>query len=319
LAATAPAIPDRSLRPERRTMGRLRAVVAMTRPAQVALIVVIFLNGALLAMWRGTATTAELIAVWPVLLLVVVTSAAVHLANEAADHETDALTQRTPFSGGSGALQASGLSPRLPLLLSLAIAAIVVVVGVAVVARGAMPIAAGVLLLAGLGGGLAYSLPPVAAERRGWGEPLNAVLGALLLPLLGVAALAASIDVLDVAAFLPLFFVTFASVLATAWPDRAADAATGKRTIQVRLQPTLLRWIAFAAAVGFVAASVLSATAAAMPSAIAGLLVAPLLLVGLLRYTRGGSPIANVAAMVGLIVITTVVLVASLLFNWKPL
>ncbi len=30
--------------------------------------------------------------------------AAVHLANEAADDETDRLTPRTPFSGGSGAL-----------------------------------------------------------------------------------------------------------------------------------------------------------------------------------------------------------------------
>lgn len=41
--------------------------------------------------------------------------------------------------------------------------------------------------------------------------------------------------------------------------------------------------------------------------AMAGLLVTPLLLIGLLRYTRAGSPLANVAAMVGLALTTTFV------------
>lgn len=47
----------------------------------------------------------------------------------------------------------------------------------------------------------------------------------------------------DVLSFLPFAFVTFCSVMATAWPDRAADGRTGKLTLQVRLAPAWLRLI----------------------------------------------------------------------------
>jgi 1,4-dihydroxy-2-naphthoate octaprenyltransferase len=288
----------------------------MTRPAQVALIVVIFANGVLLALWRdGSWSIEQLLAMAPALLLLVLAAAATHLANEAADHETDRLSTRTAFSGGSGALEASGLRPRVPLAASLGLSAIVIVGALLAVGAGALPAVAAALLLLGLAGGLAYSLPPLAAERRGWGEPLNAILGALLLPLFGVAAMAGAVDPLDVLAFLPFMFVALASVLATAWPDREADAATGKATMQVRLDPAVLRRIASWAFVAFVVTSLASTTAGALPAALAGLAVAPLLLLGLGRYTRSESPIANVVAMVGLALITFGALVLDLAAN----
>lgn len=277
----------------------------MTRPTQVALIVVIFANGLLLALWRdGSGSLERLLAMAPALLLLLLSSAAIHLANESVDHETDQLTNRTAFSGGSGALQASGLSPRVPLVASLGLSAIVIVGALLAVGAGLISDLAGALLLLGLAGGLGYSLPPIAAERRGWGEPLNAMLGALLLPLFGVAAMAGSVGLIEAIAFLPFMFVTFASVMATAWPDRQADAATGKATMQVRIDPPTLRRIATVAFAAFVVASLASAASGAMPAALAGLAVAPLLLLGLARYTRSESPLANVVAMVGLALIT---------------
>lgn len=293
-------------------MASARALLAMTRPTHVALILVIFVDGALLALWRGAGSAGDGASIWPPAALLILTAAAVHLANEAADDETDRLTRRTPFSGGSGALQASGLSPQVPLRLSLMLAVACVALTVPVVMLGGLSLAAAVLLLMGLGGGLAYSLPPLAVVRRGWGEPLNAVLGGWLLPLLGVATVGTTITAPDAVAFLPFLAVTFASVLATAWPDRRADAATGKATLPVRLTSSRLRMIMSATSIAFVAGTALSVAMDAMPVALSGLLVAPLLFVGTWRYTRVESPLANVAAMVGWAVITLVLLLASL-------
>jgi 1,4-dihydroxy-2-naphthoate polyprenyltransferase len=293
-------------------VGPLRAIVAMMRPAQLGLIVAIAGNGLLLALWRSPRASDELGSAALALALLLVVAMAVHLANEAADHETDRLSRRTPFSGGSGALAASDLGPRVPLAISLSMAAIVTFATAASTITGLLTPLAGVQLWLGLAGGLAYSLPPLEAMRRGWGEPLNALLGGLVLPLFMLSALTGTVAAVDALAFTPFLLVVFASVMATAWPDRAADAATGKATMQVRLTPTTLRRIHALAAAGFVAATFLAAAAAAMPLALAGLLVAPLLAAGTARYTRTESPLASVGAMVGLTLITTVTLSFSL-------
>lgn len=56
-------------------------------------------------------------------------------------------------------------------------------------ATGALLADAFGLLLVGLVAGVAYSLPPIALVGRGVGEPVNVVLGGLLLPTYGVAVL----------------------------------------------------------------------------------------------------------------------------------
>lgn len=123
------------------------------------------------------------------------------------------------------------------------LAAAVLLGVLAVLATDRLPIGAGLLLMAGVVGGLAYSVAPVALMRRGAGEAVNAILSGLLLPLYGVASATCRVEVLDHLAFLPFALITFCSVMATAWPDRVADGATGKRTLQVRLQPGRLRAI----------------------------------------------------------------------------
>jgi 1,4-dihydroxy-2-naphthoate polyprenyltransferase len=308
---TAPSM-RRPAPPANPPIGRLRALVAMVRPTQLGLVVIIAGNGLLLALWRSPRAPEVLGAAALALALLLIAAMAVHLANEAADHETDRLSRRTPFSGGSGALVASDMGPRVPLAISLFMAAIVTLATAASTITGLLSPIAGVLLWLGLAGGLAYSLPPFGAMRRGWGEPLNAFLGGLLLPLFMLSALAGSVTAVDVLAFTPFLLVVFASVMATAWPDRAADAATGKATMQVRLTPATLRRVNALAAVGFVAATFVAAATAAMPLALAGLLVAPLLVIGTARYTRTESPLANVGAMVCLALITTVTLSISL-------
>ena len=294
-----------------RAWVNILALTAMTRPSHILFIVILFGNGILLGAWRsGSLDDTDWISVWLALGLLILLSMSVHLANEAVDHETDRLTLRTPFSGGSGALEWSGLTPRTPLAISLILAALVVVMTIPLLAASLMEPAAGLFIILGLAGGLAYSLPPISAMRRGFGEPLNALLGGML-PLLGVAASIGTVQIVDVVAFLPFTLVVFASVLATAWPDRAADGATGKRTMQVRLAPITLRLVAAATFVGFLLATGLAASSDAMPYPLAGLIVVPLLLIALRRYTRATSPIFSVMAMAGHALITTAVLIVS--------
>ena len=276
-----------------------RAVVAMTRPSQVVLIWLIYAAGVLLGLTREGAAF-DLWAVALVAVLVTGAAVAAHLVNEAEDAATDRLSERTPFSGGSGALEASDLDPSVPRRLGLGLAVSVVALSWAAWWIVPLPAAVATLVTAGLLGAVAYSLPPVAAMRRGWGEPLNAVVGGLLLPLTGVAVAAGAVGTLDVLAFVPFTLVVLASVMATAWVDREPDAAAGKRTMQVRLRPVVLRRIHAAATIGFMATAALAAWLGASPFVLSWFLVLPALAVGLATYTRRRTPLPNVVAMVGL-------------------
>ena len=291
-------------------LGRARALVAMARPSQVALIVLVWSSGVLLGVARPDTPAIRPTDLGVALVLLLAAAVAAHWANEAADAETDAGSVRTRFSGGSGALARSDMGASLPLRLSLGLAVTVAITGVIAVVVGALTVAAAFLLGAGLAGGLAYSLPPVAAMRRGWGEVLNMLLGALLLPLFGVAVVRGGIDPLDVLAFLPFAAVTLGSVMATAWPDRMADAATGKRTLQVRWRPRRLRGVYAALAAVWLCSTLLAIAVEAAPplAAAAGLLVLPLVVLGTVRYTRTEDPWPSVVAMVGSIALMTVAL-----------
>lgn len=281
----------------------------MARPSQVSLVVLVYATGLLLGSWQEQfdAPAASL-----GLGLLLAASVAVHWANEAADVMTDARSHRTPFSGGSGALARSGMDPAIPHRLALLVASLTVITGLIMIAGGALPPTAGLLLGAGLAGGLAYSLPPVAAMRRGWGEWTNAALGGLLLPLYGVAVVRGTVEPRDVAAFLPFTAVVLCSVLATAWPDREADAATGKRTLQVRWPAARLRLLHHGATVAWLACTAAAVALEALPAAAAGLLVAPLMLLGTAWYTHERSPWPSVAAMVSHATITALAIMLTL-------
>lgn len=298
-------------------MTPARALVVMARPSQVALIWVVFAAGVLLGLTRPGAE-ADIWVVFVAAVLITGAAVAAHFVNEAEDVATDRLTARTAFSGGSGALEASGVEPSVPLRLGLLLAGVVAALVWAAWMAGVVPGVAATIMLVGLVGALSYSLPPLAAMRHGWGEMLNAVLGGMLLPLAGAAVVSGRVEAVDILAFLPFALVVLASVMATAWPDRAADAATGKATLQVRVQPTALRRLHATATVGFIAAIVVVAATEAMPFPWAGLLVVPALMVGLVTYTRRTSPLPNVIAMVGLAFVLLLANAAALLTGWSP-
>lgn len=288
-------------RPARRVVERSAAIVAMARPSQLLLIVGVVVLGVAAARAGGTAIDPFAMILGLVVLLPV--AASIHLANEYADHETDARTTRTPFSGGSGTLARTGL-PRSLALRAAQVASVVGLGGaIAAWAAGLLAGPALAILAAGLVGGWAYSTGPFPLAWHGLGEAANGLLGGMLLPLYGVALVGGVVDAVAVAAFLPLTLFVTANLLATTWPDRAADAAVGKRTLATRWPPSRLRLLFALLTAAAVAILVVQALAPGpLVVALAGLSAVPLLGIGLAWYTRRESPLPTVAAMVWLVV-----------------
>lgn len=157
-----------------------------------------------------------------------------HYANEYYDQETDRLnTERTWFSGGSGILTAGALPPKAALHAAMVCAG----VALAIIMYGfawSTPFA--LLGLVSIILAWSYSGPPLRLVARGVGELVASLVVAGLVPVAGYIALSGGPVGADVlAAALPLTLIHFAMLTTFAIPDTLADAATGKRTVAVRL------------------------------------------------------------------------------------
>ncbi|WP_254832402.1 prenyltransferase [Haloglomus salinum] len=275
----------------------LWALWTTSRPDQLLLVVAVYAMGATIAVAQGAALSAG--AALAGLAALLPTAASIHYANEYADYETDALTDRTPFSGGSGGLHAARLPRRLARDATLVTAAVAALVAGLLWATGALPTVAAAVLVVAAVLGWGYSLPPLALAWNGLGELDNAVLGGLLLPHYGAAALAGTFDLAVCLAVLPFTALVFVNLLATQWPDRRADAAVGKYTLPTRWSPARLR-VAYVAGVVVAFGSLAALWGHAIPPLVAAatLLALPFVAWGMATYTRDEWPFPTVAAMV---------------------
>jgi 1,4-dihydroxy-2-naphthoate octaprenyltransferase len=299
--------------PAWRLIGRV--LFGASRPSQLLLIAGVYAFGMKIALARGGTVSVHSLAAGLGALLPV--AASVHYANEYADYETDALTERTPFSGGSGALQETGVPRTVVLCAAVVALGVGTALGGLFLATGHLPWQGAVLLAVIAVFGWQYSVPPLALIRRGVGELDNAALGGLVLPLYGGAVAGGSLRAVGLAS-VPFFVLVFLNLLGVHWPDREADAAVGKRTLVVRWSPGRLRaayvLVAAAAALSVLVLSPappevfsveppgLAGSTAPLPGpvAAASVLVAPLVVWGALGYTERHVPWPSVAAMVGL-------------------
>ncbi len=279
-------------------MNVLLALFAMSRPLQLVAVILVYLMGTAIA---GSMDSTRLL--WGLLALLPV-SASIHYANEYADHETDALTTPTPFSGGSGALPRTGIDRRWALgaaWVSLSLGMSVALVGLAL---AEMPLAGLGVLIVGAFFGWMYSLPPLKLAWRGWGELVNAMLGGMALPVYGFAVHIGHIDLEAIVASFPFSALVFINLLATQWPDRQADFQVGKYTLATRWSPYRLR---LAYHLGVLAAflALILLMGSVIPSSVAysSFLIVPLVIWGSLTYTRTESPLPTVSAMVLLLII----------------
>ena len=284
-------------------MARYRTVAWVlfktSRPSQLLLILAVYLFGAKIAVADGattstTALVAGAVAIFPI-------AASVHYANEYADYETDAITDRTPFSGGSGALARTGLPRTVPLKAAIGSLALGTVLTAVLTTAGVLPLSAVAVLTVIAVFGWQYSVGPLKLAWRGWGELDNAALGGLVLPVYGGAVVGGDAGFVALAS-IPFFLVVLLNLFATQWPDRKADAKAGKRTLAVQWPASLLRrcYVAIVILAGFVLL-VLSGTVLPRIVVLASLAVAPLLVWGAYGYTKRHVPWPTVSAMVGLL------------------
>lgn len=293
----------------------------MSRPDQILLVLVVAGAGVAAGV-AGGAPMAPLRVVIGALALVMAT-VSIHMVNEAADIDTDAVTTsqgtRTPFSGGSGAAARAGLPRQEVRAFGVAVASLAAAASVSIVltttAIGLLPAAATGALVLGLAGGWAYSVGP-AVSRRGGGEVLNAVLGGLLLPVFGVATVTGRLEAGDVALFVPFTLLVVVSMLETQWPDRHADRATGKHTLTSRLSSGQVRAVgATITALGYVLVVLLGVAGMPVEVVLAFTAAAPVSVVAVRRLGRAERPGPAVAAMVivavGQLVAWTVVAATS--------
>lgn len=277
------------------------ALFRMARPAQLLLIAVVYAYGVAIA--HATGSDLEWGVIFAGLAGLFLVSTSVHLANEYADHETDKLTRRTLFSGGSGVLSTTNI-PRKHALTGawIALTAGYLIALGASLAR-TLPTTSLVVLIIGGFFGWMYSLKPLALAWRGWGELANSILGGLLLPLYGYTVLDGSVHWFPVLMSLPFFGLAFINLLATTWPDRDADAQVRKLTLATRWDPWRLRALYWVMATASSALLVVYAVWISEPIYALSFGVLPLVVWGGLTYTRAEDPFPTVAAMVCLVVL----------------
>ncbi len=211
-------------------LRRLIAFARLARPAFLAGGFTGFALGAVVARFDGHAIA------WQAYLLGQIMVSAyhlmVHFGNDYYDQETDAITVRTAWSGGSGVIPNGDLPAWVALVASLACAAIGIAATIAEAAAGNLLLAALGLAIGFLG--WSYSAPPMRLLARGLGELDTIAVVAVLVPLCGYAAFAGTLAPHAFAATLPGACAMFAMMLTVEIPDVAADAATGKRNLVVR-------------------------------------------------------------------------------------
>jgi 1,4-dihydroxy-2-naphthoate octaprenyltransferase len=154
-----------------------------------------------------------------------------HYANDYFDLEADrANATPTRWSGGSRVLAGGELPRATALIAALVLAAI----GAGLIATLREQI--GVMIAMGALA-WAYNAPPLRLCASGLGELDTAIVVTGLVPWLGFALQAPDLAGarVAIAAIVPAALLQFAMLLAIEFPDAAGDAATGKRTLVVRL------------------------------------------------------------------------------------
>ena len=276
-------------------MRYLKLYFRMARPNQILLIAFVFSWGILMALVRGSvwSSLSTLLGLGAAILV----SVSIHFVNEYADYETDKLTKRTPYSGGSGALQDSGLDKNLA--LRGAIMAMILSFTIAITGFLMGHLSWQVLTILGLAAffGWEYSLNPLKLAWRGWGEIDNALLGAWLLPICGYTVIHHRVDVFIMAAAAPFAMLAFVNLLATHWADRDADRAVGKFTLVTKLSIPQLRILYLLMMLG---AYTWVYWYSQYPPLVklSSLIVVPLSAWGFVSFTKQHNPAPSVFAMV---------------------
>ncbi len=268
-------------------------VLRMARPGFLAITVVACLVGIASARAGGADGSLSLALASVVLALLI--HAAANMLNDHADATNGADEANAqgvyPFTGGSRLVQRGVVQANDMRTVALGLVVLAVPGGLWLVW-----LSGPVLLLVGLVGvllGWAYSMPPLALMSRGMGE-LAVGLG------WGLIVVGADLVQRGHPALAPVGAAASYALLVTnillgnGFPDAAADARVGKRTLVVRLGACRAAWLYLALALLAHAGLVAMVQARVLPvQALWGLVSLPLSLLAALRLVRCVAPIRH--------------------------
>jgi 1,4-dihydroxy-2-naphthoate polyprenyltransferase len=144
-------------------------------------------------------------------------------------------TNRTPFTGGSGALGPDGLPRRTALIAAAGCLAVTASLTVLLLSQAALSPTTVLIMVFGFSGAILYSVPPVRLSTTGYGELTTSFLVANLVPAFAFLLQSGELHRLLAMATFPLTLLHLAMMLAFEFPDYATDLRLGKRTLLVRM------------------------------------------------------------------------------------
>jgi 1,4-dihydroxy-2-naphthoate octaprenyltransferase len=159
-----------------------------------------------------------------------------HYLNEYFDAPADLRNRnRTPFSGGSGAIGPGKLLRSTALYAGIVCLAIVASSTVLLIHYVSLSPAAILIMVMIFLGAFFYAVPPVRLESSGYGELTSSILVANLVPAFALLLQTGNLHRLLAMSTFPLTMLHLAMLLALELPDYATDIKFEKNTILVRI------------------------------------------------------------------------------------
>jgi len=215
-------------------MDKISLFIRLTRPIFIIGVVIMYTLGVGIARYLGFSinwVVYVLGQLWVILLQLSVTYLNEYF-NVTADLENQ---NRTPITGGSGALGTEKLPHRTALMAAYTCLAFLASLTVIMISRVVLTPTTLLIMGFALLGSLAYSTPPIKLEGSGYGELMVSVIVAFMLPAYAFILQTGELHRLVAMSAFPLTVMHLAMLLAFELPDYANDMKFGKRTIMVRI------------------------------------------------------------------------------------
>lgn len=215
-------------------MGKIGLFIRLTRPLFIIGVVILYALGVGIAHYLGISINWVVYVfgqLW-VILLQLSTQYLNEYFNATADSENQ---NRTPITGGSGALGTEKLPRRTALMAAYTCLAFLASLTVVMISRVTLTPTALLIMGFALLGSLTYSTPPLKLEGSGYGELMVSIIVAFTLPAYAFILQTGELHRLVAMSAFPLTVMHLAMLLAFELPDYANDIKFRKRTIMVRI------------------------------------------------------------------------------------
>ena len=215
-------------------MEKIGLFIQLARPLFIIGVVILYALGVGIAHYLGISinwVVYILGQLW-VILLQLNTTYLNEYFNVTADLENQ---NRTPITGGSGALGTEKLPRRTALMAAYTCLAFLASLTVVMISRVTLTPTALLIMGFALLGSLTYSTPPLKLEGSGYGELMVSVIVAFMLPAYAFILQAGELHRLVAMSAFPLTVMHLTMLLTFELPDYANDIKFGKQTIMVRI------------------------------------------------------------------------------------